>query len=135
VKRYIDLFGVENIHIVRFADLKTHPKKTLKNILDFLKLEPFQPEFESLNPSKRTRSNVVQFGLRFFVTLKLVFQKRILGKKSFSKTKRDEILQYGIIEEKPPKLPTNLRKKLLDTYRKDIEELGKMTGEDFASFL
>jgi hypothetical protein len=52
VKRYFDVFGRNNVHVIIFDDLKKDIAKVYRNTLEFLEIDPtFQPEFPVVNPN------------------------------------------------------------------------------------
>ena len=61
VKRYLDVFGRANVHIIIFDDFISDPAGVYRETLGFLRVNPdFQPEFRNINPSRRVRSRAVQ---------------------------------------------------------------------------
>lgn len=134
VKRYIDLFG-KNVLVLVFKDLKQDPSGTLEKIYDFLEIDAEPVKNEVQNPSFDVRSGKLQFLLRYAVTSKFVFQKRVLKKKKFSKAKRDNLLKIGMKDERPEKINASTYKRLLSAYKKDIAYLQKITGMDFSFWL
>jgi hypothetical protein len=65
VKRYIDIFGRENIHIIIFDDFKENVAREYKKVLRFLEvIENYQPQFKLINPNKKVRSKAFRNLLR-----------------------------------------------------------------------
>ena len=57
IKRYVDLFGWDRIHVVVYDDLKTHTLDTYKKVLQFLNVDDeFQPAFNVYNRVKGQKS-------------------------------------------------------------------------------
>ena len=54
-KRYIDLFGRENVHIIIFEDFAKNPEGEYKKILDFLKLSDFKPDFKRIGVTIKSK--------------------------------------------------------------------------------
>jgi hypothetical protein len=60
VRRYLDTFGRDKVHIVLFDDFQAATARTFRDVCDFLGISrDFAPEFRVVNPSKRIRSRLV----------------------------------------------------------------------------
>ena len=52
LKRWINAFGRDNVHIMLYEDHVKNPEKEYKKVCDFLGIDnKFKPEFKNLNPS------------------------------------------------------------------------------------
>ena len=61
VRRYLHIFGRENVCIVIYDDFKNEPAKVYGETLRFLGVsEDFYPEFKVINPNKHVRSHRVR---------------------------------------------------------------------------
>jgi hypothetical protein len=57
VKRYIDVFGRDRVHIVIFEDFRSDPAASYRETLAFLGVDPdFSPSFKVVNASAARRS-------------------------------------------------------------------------------
>ncbi len=61
---YYDVFPKEQLHVILFEDLKEKPEEVFDQLLDFLELDDFSPDFEKKNQRKATRSAKLQQVLR-----------------------------------------------------------------------
>ena len=64
VKRYIDVFDKESVHIILFDDLKSDVKSVYLDLLDFLGVnDHFLPDFKPKNTSKSNKSRWINYHL------------------------------------------------------------------------
>lgn len=64
VRRYIDLFGADRVHIVAFEEFQQDPLKIYIEVLKFLEVWPgFRPRVRVVNPNKQVRFRSLQFFL------------------------------------------------------------------------
>lgn len=65
LKRFLELFGEEQVHVILLQDLRDRPLPTFEACLRFLDVDTaFVPEFRVINPGKRARSRVLQQWLK-----------------------------------------------------------------------
>ena len=70
VKRYIDIFGREQVHVIFFDDFKSDIEAVYRNLLEFLEVNPnFQPEFPVVNANKVMRSGKTEELPQFSATM------------------------------------------------------------------
>lgn len=86
VKRYLNVFGKENVKIILFSELKKNPNKIKKGVGDFLRInrDSFGEIYQS-NPSKELKREwlkniVISFHPKLRIFIKNLFPKKILGK-------------------------------------------------------
>jgi hypothetical protein len=54
VKRYLDTFGPDRVHIIIFEDFRADPATAYRQTLEFLGVDPtFEPNFNVVNGSRR----------------------------------------------------------------------------------
>lgn len=56
LQRYRDIFAPHQMHVVLYDDFKVDPAAAYAQVLDFLELDPFTPEFKPVNPAKVRRN-------------------------------------------------------------------------------
>ncbi|OGL47193.1 MAG: hypothetical protein A2W05_04500 [Candidatus Schekmanbacteria bacterium RBG_16_38_10] len=65
VKRYLDTFGRNNVHIIIYDDFKRDTGRVYRETLRFLNIDTgFQPDFKVINPNKRIRIKALQHFLK-----------------------------------------------------------------------
>jgi len=61
LRRYLDLFGEEQVHVILLDDLRDHPGRTFEACLRFLDVDTgVVPRFDVVNPRKAARSGAAQ---------------------------------------------------------------------------
>lgn len=61
VKRYLDIFGEDKVHIIIYEDFKNDTAEVYKKVLRFLGVcEDFLPDFRIVNPNKIVKSNLLR---------------------------------------------------------------------------
>lgn len=60
LRRYLDIFPAERVRVVVFDDFKRNVGGVYADLLEFLELSPFTPDFRIVNRNKRVRSAAVQ---------------------------------------------------------------------------
>ncbi len=78
IKRFFDEFEKENVKVIVFEEMVNNPKKVYLDILNFLKLPYFKPEFRVLNKTREeSRYNFLNKFIYFVQTLSYPLQKII----------------------------------------------------------
>lgn len=131
-------FPKENFLILLDLDLYKEPENTFRRIFQFLNIDPDYKidtakkyntagatRFKALQnlminkDSKflRKLGNLVPLSIRIFIR-SVIFSG---------------ITKYNATDQKNPPLPKDLKKKYFDYFRKDVEELSKLTARDLVS--
>lgn len=135
VKRFIDLFGKEQVLVLTFKELKEAPQKTIDSICDFLAIQRIKSMPVVKNTSMDVVSGKAQFALRLFTISRMVLEKRLTGKRYISKAERDKWIKLGLKNTRPKPLKKSTRTILKKKYKDDIAELSRITGKDFSFWL
>jgi hypothetical protein len=126
VKRYIDVFGTENVKVIFLEDLMSDRRKEVtEQLWDFLEVPACESSFTKTNVTRSHKNDAILNMLR-----KVNFVKTVLGKKIFTSLK-------GIIEEAlvsyPDKLDDSLRRQLTERYfSSDITNLEQLLKKDLS---
>jgi len=127
IKRYIEIFGKENVKIIIFENWIKDTKTMMIEILQFLKinynLEKFHGEIHYKSDSLRVpRSNASRYFLQTGSRNKKI--KKIIPRSVLNYV-RDNFFTKKTLY---PKLDSNSRKILIDFYRDDVKDLEKFLG-------
>lgn len=136
VKRYLDIFGADNLLVFLYEDLDKSPLLVVKKILEFLGLEAsFLPDtFARINPS----------GIPRFKFLTQLIKKTPSSFKQVLKTVIPKSIRLKIVEWElwqnirpvsKPRISLETRKALLDYYQQDILKLQQLLGRDLSHWL
>jgi len=130
VKKYFDVFGRENVHVIIFDDFKANTSEVYKNTLRFLGVDDsFEPEFKVINPNKVVRSKALRDFLRDPPPV-----VRKIGKHLVPKPLHQQIMKglYRInikYASRPPMDP-ELRRQLQEQFKPEVERLSELLGRD-----
>jgi len=131
----VELFGRDQLHVLRYRDLVDQPKATLNGICDFLGIDNMAaPEVAPENirrfvkPCVRTR--VVAPVIRGGARLGAHFPPILWRKASVPLLK---IIQYG--GGRRPDLSIADRRRLVASFAEDIAVLGEITGDSYSDWL
>lgn len=131
VKRYVDTFGRQRVHIVIFEDFVADPAATYRSVLEFLGVDPdFEPRLDVVNAGASRRSQRLHRLL--FAPRMIRLARRIVPTPVRSTVGR----ALDRVNSRPqrrapldPDVAARLRAELLP----DIERLGSMIGRDLAA--
>ena len=131
LKKYVGRFDRENILILLFDEIQQNLQGSLRILFHFLNVdEYFLPDIQKAHNIGGVPRNAA---------LNLVLSNRTL------KRVAKPLLNKGLLDrirdvharnlEKPPELPAELRRRLIELYRDDIEKLQELTERDLSSWL
>jgi len=127
IKRYLEIFGKENVKILIFENWINDPKTMMKEIMQFLKidynLEKFQGEIHYKSDNlKVPRSDASRYFLQTGSRNKVI--KKIIPRFILNYV-RDNLFTKKTLY---PKLDSQSRKILIDFYHDDVKDLEKFLG-------
>ncbi len=127
VKRYLEIFGSENVHIIFYQDFKNDIEVVMKRVYHFLEVDSkFKPKVEKKHntfiiPKNNFIKIVYSFvGLRRF--LKFFIPENLVKKMQNTFFKKD----------KKPELSLKLRKKMNELFLHDINLLEDLLSKDLS---
>ena len=131
-RRYLDVFGRENVMIIIFDDFARDTAGVYRKTLCFLGVSPdFRPHMAIANPNKSSRSESFQSFLRqppsALRTLSHALMPRRLREVLYAR------LRHLNTSYKPrPPMEPELKKRLQAEFAPDVEELGALLGRDLS---
>ncbi|MDB9455964.1 sulfotransferase family protein [Dolichospermum circinale] len=128
VRRYLQIFGKENLHIILFNEFVKDTAKTYRQTLEFLGVDPnFPAEIKVKNPSKP----LPNIAVRSFFCKYPHFVNKL---ESSSYADLVKFLFYDIGKfgqpQRPKKIDPELRLKLMKHFQREIEELANLLNWD-----
>ena len=128
VKRYLDVFGENNVHFIEYESFKRNTSEEVRNVFKFIDVDSeFSPKMNrvhnrfSIPSNKYLRKLYAQVWLRKL--LAFVFPNRVVEK-----------VKRVFFKQEKPHLPSKLRRALLEVYSKDISNLEKLLNLDLSSW-
>jgi len=133
LKPYYDRFGRARVRVVLYDDLFKRPEALLREVLEFLEVDPEQ----RLDVSQRHNVGYVPKSRMLHRMLVRRNPIKALAKKLLPTPIRrwatSRLLRQN--SERPLKLDPQLRAELIAGYREDIQALSELTGRDFSRWL
>lgn len=122
----------ERILVVLFEDFVARPGAVYREVLDFLGLpsDGPVPEARERNPSRRPRHPLLQVALRRVTG----WITRLRPGRPTSKASRDVLLRWGLADGPPDPMPPDLRRRLAEGYREEIDRLEELLGRDLSAW-
>ena len=131
LKRYFDNFPRDQIRIYIFEEFKKDPVKIILDMFDFLGVDPsFIPDTTTKHNPAAVPKNRFLNSLFFDPTL-IRMVKSVFPERMHQLAKR--VQQQNLTAA--PKLPPDLRLRLLDFYREDICKLEQLLDKDLSIWL
>jgi hypothetical protein len=130
VRRYLNVFGRENVKIIIFDDLKHETAAVYRAALQFLDVRTdFRPEFRLVNANHRARSQWVQEFLKNPppALRKVTHAVTTRGLRRFV---GNCVLRLNVAYEPRPAMSPDLRARLQKNLAPEIEQLSGLLGRD-----
>ena len=130
VRRYFDVFGRENVHVIIYDDFASNTSAVYRDTLRFLDVRPdFQPDFPVINSNHRARSMRVQ---RFLLRRPMVLLR--ITPPRLRKVVGRFFLRLNTTYGPRPPMDPELRRRLLKEFEPEVEELSSLLGRDLSSW-
>lgn len=125
VKRYINTFGNNRVHIIFFEELKSDIENIVRRVFNFLSVsDEFQPVLDiTHNPYKEPKNNFYKY-----------FYKQRTFRKVLSKTLPLSIKDRIFEKSAKPILSKATHDKLIDIYSEDISKLENLLNVDLQTW-
>lgn len=127
LQAYYDVFPKEQLHVILFNDLKEQAELVFAQLLNFLELDDFEPDFEKKNERKATRSAKLQQVLREKPSNIKQLGKWIFPNKNLRHKIMELLEQLNRGGATPPLSPKN-RDRVLTVLGPEIDKLESLLG-------
>lgn len=130
VRRYLRVFGRENVYVIIYDDFKNNTEKTYRETLCFLDVtEDFQPEFKVINTNKRLRSENLRNFLQNPPAILKSLGKALIPHMIYHKLVGK--LRFLNIQYEPRQpMDAELRSRLQAEFVPEVEQLSELLGRD-----
>ncbi len=137
VKRYLDVFGKDKVHIILFDDFVRNPEGEYRKVLAFLGIRDEMPQtFETVNPNKVSRSRRL---LHFIINppkfVKVVGRVVLPHHSKQRQMVVDTLWKMNTKYEPRQPIRPQTKERLKDIYRGDIENLQQLINRDLNNWL
>lgn len=141
LSKFYDSFPLESIKIFLYEDLKSNSDTLMKDLFNFLEVDAsFKPNTTvKYNSSGFVKNQSYERFLGHDGFVKRSIEK-LLPRKIFDSLKRNQIIQKSLTRVRErnlskPKLSHEMKSRLLDIYRDDIDNLSKLIDRDLTHWL
>ncbi len=129
VKRYIDIFGENQIKIYLQEDLRNDPNSVIADLYEYLEID------KSFIPNTDKEHNT--FSMPKNGLIQKLYGSHVIRatlSKLFPNTLKEYVLSTFFEQDKKPELSSKTRDYLLKLYRPDIEKLEKLIDRDLSDW-
>lgn len=131
VKRYLDTFDRDRVHVIIFERFRQDPRKTYRETLEFLGVDPtFEPHLTVVNSNAVRRSQRLR---QLMLRPAVVRAARFLIPRRLHPRVGPVIDALTTRETRRPPLDPAVRERLKDELRPDVIALSGLLGEDLAA--
>jgi len=129
VKRYLDIFGKEQVKIYLQEDLRNKSEKVILDLYDFLNIS------DSCTIDTTQEHNAFSMPKNKLIhKLYASHTIRIVTKTIFSNVLKEKVKNLFFERKKKPKLDKKLKEDLQNLYREDIKKLEQLIGRDLSKW-
>lgn len=136
VKRFLDIFGKENVHIILYEDFKENTKRVVDGTIKFLGLnEKANIEFERINPNKRIKFLRLHRMLKYPSAGMKKIARMILPVKKLRHELMVLLFAINTRETKRKKMEEKMNNELRAFLSGDIKQLSLLINRDLSAWL
>ena len=133
VKRYVDVFGWENVHIIIFDDFINNTEEVYEDVLQYLDVDAnFKPEFQIHNPNTVHRSRKINNLINNPPSTLRQILKRIKPLRPMFVLLSNFLTLLNVQKVKRSPIPPEIRRQLQLEFKPEVENLGNLLGKDLS---
>ena len=134
VKRFIDIFGRDKVHIIIFDDFKADTALVYRHTLEFLDVRSdCRTSFPVVNANPRARSKVLWKAVRHPPQLLRSIIHPLTSRRARSYLGRF-LIRLNVVHEKRPPIAPDLKFRLNIEFVPEIEKLSGVIGRDLSDW-
>jgi hypothetical protein len=134
MERYLDVFGADRVHVIINDDLRRDTPGEYRRVLEFLDVDPaFQPSFSLKNTNKRPRIAGLQ-QLIYAPPAPIRVLAPWLRRSRLAHAVRGALLNVNSRAERRQALDPQLRRRLTEEMRPEVDRLGGLLGRDLSAW-
>jgi len=131
VKRYIDIFGNENVYVIIFDDFVNNTTNVYRYTLKFLGVNHnFKTELKPINTSKKIRSKIIRNFLK--TSSKLIPIRHTSSLKPLINKIVTKIIKWNTFHEDYTPLNRKLHNHLQNEFKPEIKKLSRLLDRDLS---
>jgi len=129
IKRYVDAFMWEQIHIIVFDDLVSNTLREYRRVLRFLEVDDqFVPEFKVHNPQRPKKSILLH---RVASDSWIATTARVLLPGTVRRPIGQMVSDWNTISTRPP-MDKDVRRRLQEQFAPEVERLSELLDRDLS---
>lgn len=130
VKRYLEIFSAEKVHIIWYDDYKKNPSAEMRSLFSILGVDS---DFNLDTTQRYNEAGMPRFGkLNYILTQTGIYG---LSKKIFPDSLKGKIKSLIYTKQNIPVITTEEKNQLLNYYRSDIESLSRLLNKPLNHWL
>ena len=135
VRRYLDAFGKETVHIILFDDFAEHPRESYEGVLQFLGVpSDGRSEFPIVNNRRSARSMQMQEFARQPPNAVRNLARMVIPLRMRRRVRR-WLSALNVDQTPPPPVSMELRRHLTSEFTQEIAELSRLIERDLSRWL
>ena len=137
IKRYVDCFGWDRIHVMAYDDLKAATLETYKKVLQFLNVDDsFQPAFKVYNRVKGQKSPLFLRILRkiskYAERIVIFFPPSVT---TYFRGARNQFIEWNTVSIPQQPMKHNVRKRLQNEFADEVDKLSNLLDRDLTHWV
>jgi hypothetical protein len=133
VRRYFDIFGRENVHVILYDDFKNNPRAIAEGLLHFLGVDWNETDFRTVNANRRARSMSLQEFVRY-PPRHLQKAARVMLPRRLRSALVGYLCKLNIVYESRPPMHQALRQRLQKEYEPEVEQLSELLDRNLSAW-
>ena len=135
LERYYRVFGRGRVHVILYDDFKRKTAEVYRHALEFLGVDPvYQPGFPVINDNKSVRQHTLQRLLHYPPKPLLTAARVLLPRGRLRAAVKSQLLRLNTARQKRRPLEPELRLRLTNEFRPEVERLSDMLGRDLSDW-
>jgi hypothetical protein len=137
LKRYLQYFQKDHLKIIRFEDIVQEPQATVKDLLEFLRVDPeIEMDLSSVpkNSTRKSRFASPVPVMKWFSAWLIEHNQAVVLRKIRNLGVEKMILRITTVDGPREPMNPQTRERLRRLYRDDIDELETLFGLDLAAW-
>jgi hypothetical protein len=135
VRRYLDIFGRENVHVIIFDDLQNDAARVYKHCCEFLDVDShFQPSFPIINARQRVRSKAIRDLLHHPPPAFHPFARALMLRPNRQGGYKGWLKRLNTAHTVIPEMKRELRRRLHEEFLPEVEQLSSLLGRNLSSW-
>ena len=136
VKRYLDVFGRENVHVLLHEDLKANAEKTFFKVLEFLGVSKrILANYGIVNPGKQIKSFYLHRIIKKPSSKMKAVARFLIPVRTIRHFIMSFFFKWNIKQEKREDMNERLKARLKNFFEQDIRLLSKLIDRDLSTWL